>query len=218
MKTKRSPFRARLELDLTFDALSPCFDFKAADPAALARMIVSRKTRLSDLRKVSRISHGHYEQACFVSGGINIRGAGSVSMGGTGHRDHSWGVRDWSAPRSWTWLTCQFQGGISFNLSRVVVGSVDVFHGFVFREGVNYPLSGARLETVFEEDGITQKKVAVNLRDSGGCEYSISGEVETVVPLDLRSRGHSTLITEAFTHYRLEDKGGLGISEYLRQV
>lgn len=210
--------RARVELDLTFDALSPCFDFKAADAAALAEMIVSCKTKLSDLRKVSRVSRGHYEQACFVRGGIDAEGTGRLLLDGTGHRDHSWGVRDWSAPRSWTWLTCQFKSGISFNLSRVVVGSVDVFNGFVFRDGANYPVRRARLETVFEEDGITQKEVTINIQDSGGCEHSISGEIETVVPLDLRPQGHNTLVNEAFTRYRLKKEEGLGISEYLHQL
>ncbi len=210
--------RVNVEIELTFDALSPCFDFKDADPAALAEMIVSRKTRLKDLRKVSRISHGHYEQACYVRGSIADGNGDGVSVDGTGHRDHSWGVRDWSAPKSWTWLTCQFPGNMAFNLSRVVVGTMDVFNGFVFRGGANHPVRKAMVETLFEEDGITQKEVAIRIWDSGGLEHSVSGKVETLVPLDLRAQGHNTIVNEALTRYRLGDREGMGISEYLRQL
>ena len=97
----------RVEVDLEVEGVAPCFNFKDSDPRALAEMLVKARTRLADLRQVSKVSSEHYEQVMRVSGSIKI-GNREISFAGSGHRDHSWGLRDWAAPRLWTWLTCQF--------------------------------------------------------------------------------------------------------------
>lgn len=209
--------RTPVELDITFEGVAPCFNFKNADALALAEMLVKARTRLRDARQVSRVSSEHYEQAGRCTGVIGFDGR-ELEFAGGGHRDHSWGVRDWSAPRLWTWLTCQFGDELAFNLSRVAIGTVDVFNGFVCRGGKNYPVRRARLETVFEEDGITQKALRFAVEDTGGRLIDVAGDVLTVIPLDLSSRGHSTLVNEALAEYRLEGRTGYGIAEYLHQV
>jgi hypothetical protein len=209
--------RIDVEVDLTFEGIAPCFDFKDADPAALAEMIVRAGTRLSDIRKVTRVSAEHYEQVGKVTGAIRHSG-GETNFVGSGHRDHSWGPRDWAAPRLWTWLTCQFDGEPAFNLSRVVIESVDVFNGFVTRGGANYPVRRVDLETEFEPDGVTQKAVRFTLEDTSGVSMEVTGRPLTVVPLLLESDGHRTLVNEAMTAYRMGERTGYGISEYLHQL
>lgn len=209
--------RTEVEVDLSFDGLAPCFNFKNADPRALAEMLVDARTRLRDAREVSKVSSEHYEQAGLVKGSMEAAGE-EWGFEGSGHRDHSWGVRDWSAPRLWTWLTGQFGSELAFNLSRVVIGSVDIFNGFLCRDGRNYPVRRARLETEFEEDGLTQKTVRFTFEDTTGTVVEVNGDVRVVIPLDLRARGHSTLINEALTEYTWEGRKGLGIAEYLHQM
>ena len=209
--------RTRVELDLLFEGVAPCFNFKNADARAVAEMLVSAGTRLRDARQVSRVSSEHYEQAGRYSGRLAFADR-EFEFSGGGHRDHSWGVRDWSAPRLWTWLTCQFSDELAFNLSRVAIGSVDIFNGFICRGGRNYPVRRARLETEFEEDGVTQKALRFALEDTGGKVIEVSGDVLTVIPLDLKSRGHSTLVNEALTEYRWGSRTGYGIAEYLHQA
>lgn len=206
-----------VEVDITFEGVAPPFNFKNADPAAVAEMVVGARTRLGDLRRVSRVSSEHYEQTGRYSGTVKI-GYESLRFVGSGHRDHSWGVRDWSAPRLWTWLTCQFTSEMAFNLSRVAIDSVDVFNGFICRGGVNYPLRRAALTTEFEDDGVTQKKVHFTVEDTGGEVFEVTGEVLTVIPLDLRDRGYSTLVNEALTEYHWNGRTGYGIAEYLHQM
>ncbi|RJP35402.1 MAG: hypothetical protein C4536_00895 [Actinobacteria bacterium] len=207
----------RVEVDLEVEGMAPCFNFKDSNPRALAEMVVRERTRLSDLRKVSKVSSEHYEQVMRVSGTIKI-GNREISFQGSGHRDHSWGVRDWAAPRLWTWLTCQFGEELAFNLSRVAIASVDIFNGFVCREGVNYPLRRAALETEFEEDGVTQKRLAFRIEDVGGGSYDVAGKALTVIPLHLESGGHRTLVNEALAEYQWGDRTGYGIAEYLHQL
>lgn len=206
-----------VEVDLVFEGTAPCFDFKDADPRAMGKMLVDAGTRLKDLRKVSKVSSEHYEQVGQVTGTIRI-GNREINFLGSGHRDHSWGPRDWAAPRLWTWLTCQFSGELAFNLSRVAIASVDILNGFVCRDGRNYPLRRVNLETEFEEDGITQRRLAFRMEDTGGKVIDVEGEVLTIIPLHLESDGHTTLVNEALTEYRCEGMTGYGISEYLHQL
>lgn len=209
--------RADVSVELSFEGLSSPFDFKNADPGAIGEMLAVSRTRLRDLKRISRVSSEHYEQAGLWTGELQL-GEQQVRFEGSGHRDHSWGVRDWTAPRSWTWLTCQFKGEFSFNLCRVVIGSLDIFHGFVSRDGHNYPLRRASLETAFEEDGKTQREVRLYIEDTGGFSADVRGEVLSVIPLDLRERGYPTLVNEALALYRWKDVEGTGIAEYLHQL
>jgi hypothetical protein len=180
-------------------------------------MLVQSRTRLSDLRKVSKVSSEHYEQAMRVKGSIRI-GNREIPFDGSGHRDHSWGVRDWAAPRLWTWLTCQFGEELAFNLSRVAIASVDIYNGFVTREGENFPLRRAVLQTEFEEDGVTQSSLGFRFEDAGGKVIDVTGDVLTVIPLHLESGDRRTLVNEALTEFRGEGRTGYGIAEYLHQL
>jgi len=209
--------RVPVDVDLEWKGVAPPFNFKDADPAALAEMIVSAGTHLSDLRMVSRVSSEHYEQTGTVTGSMTIDGE-KHDISGSGHRDHSWGVRDWSAPRAWTWLTCQFGDEMAFNLSRVAIESVDVFNGFLCYGGTNHPVRRAELETDFEEDGLTQKAVRFRFEDVDGRAIEVAGDVLTVIPLDLRARGHNTIVNEGLARYRWEGREGYGIAEYLHQM
>jgi hypothetical protein len=207
----------RVEVDLEVEGMAPCFNFKDSDPRALAEMLVKERTRLSDLRMVSKVSSEHYEQVMRVAGSVKI-GNREISFTGSGHRDHSWGTRDWAAPRLWTWLTCQFGDELAFNLSRVAIASVDIFNGFVTRDGINYPVRRVELATKFEEDGVTQSSLGFRLEDTGGKVIEVTGDVLTVIPLHLESGDHRTLVNEAFTEYHWGDRVGYGIAEYLHQL
>jgi hypothetical protein len=96
--------RIPVEVELDWEGIAPPFNFKDAEPAAVAEMLVSAGTKLSDLRSVSKVGSEHYEQAGRVTGTLRFDGR-EIGFEGSGHRDHSWGVRDWSAPRAWTWLS-----------------------------------------------------------------------------------------------------------------
>jgi len=206
-----------VEVDLVFEGVAPCINFLNADSRSLAEMIVKAGTSLKDLQQVSKISSEHYEQTGRVNGTIKI-GNREISFSGGGIRDHSWGPREWAAPRLWRWLSCHFDEELSFNLTRIAIASVDVFNGFVTREGINYPLRRAALEEELEEDGVTQKSLRFLIEDVGGQTIEVSGKVLTVIPILLESEGHRTLVNEALTEYRCGDKVAYGISEYLHQL
>ncbi|MEW6439996.1 MAG: hypothetical protein AB1640_03595 [bacterium] len=206
-----------VDLELSFIGWSPCHDFKDVDPHFIAERFVSGRSRLEDLRAMGKVASEHYEQVGEVAGSITIGGR-TISFQGSGQRDHSWGERDWKAPRGWTWLTAQFGKDLGFNLSRVMIRSLDLFNGYVSRNGRNYRLRRARLETAFEADGQTQKSIRIRLQDTSGWEAEIEGSPRNVVPLTLTEGSHRTRVNEAFTLYRWGGREGYGISEYLHQL
>ncbi len=204
-------------VDLRFTGWSPCHDFKHIDARGFAERFVATQSSFRQLRSVSKIASEHYEQVGSWKGSIRIEEM-THPIAGSGHRDHSWGERDWKAPSKWTWLTAQFGGSIGFNLSRVVIGSLDVANGFICRQGRNYPLRKVHLETEFGPDGLTQRHITFRMLDSAGWEMEVEGTPLSVVPLVHEEKGKRTLINEAFTEYRWEDQVGYGISEYLHQL
>ena len=204
-------------VDLTFRGWSPCHDFKSADPAFVAERFTAVGSRLGDLQAVAKVASEHYEQVGSWSGRIRLDDR-TLEVRGSGHRDHSWGDRDWKAPERWTWLTAQFGDAFGFNVSRVVIKSLDLFNGYVSRDRRNHPLRRVWLETEFEADGRTQRRLRLRLQDVTGWEAEVEGVPRTVVPLLLQEGDHRTLVNEAFTEYRWRDRTGFGISEYLHQL
>lgn len=211
------PSLVAVNLDLLFSGWSPCHDFKETNLRFFAERFVSRGSRLKDLRAVRKVASEHYEQVGDVVGTI-VLDSRTLDIRGSGHRDHSWGERDWKAPKRWTWLTAQFGREFAFNLSRVVIRSLDIFNGYVSRQGKNYALRRAHLETEFKADGTTQRRVHIRLEDTSGWEADLEAEALTVVPLTLSEGDHQTRVNEAFASYRWEGREGLGIAEYLHQV
>lgn len=211
------PSSVEVNLDLAFSGWSGCHDFKKTDLRFFSERFVSKGSRLKDLRAVGKVASEHYEQVGDVVGTIALNSR-TLAIRGSGHRDHSWGERDWKAPERWTWLTAQFGREFAFNLSRVVIRSLDIFNGYVCRRGRNYALRRAHLETEFEADETTQKRVRVRLEDASGWEADVDAEVLTVVPLTLAEGEHRTRVNEGLASYRWEGREGLGIAEYLHQV
>jgi hypothetical protein len=204
-------------VDLRFRGWSDCHNFKDADADFVAERFVNAGSRLRDLMAVTKVASEHYEQVGEWSGEVVIAGE-KFPIRGSGHRDHSWGERDWKAPERWTWLTAQFGADFGFNLSRVVIKSLDIYNGYVCRAGKNFSLRRAWLATEFEGDGRTQKRVRVRLQDVSGWEAEVEGIPQTVVPLTLRDGAHRTLVNEALTEYEWRGRRGFGISEYLHQL
>lgn len=82
----------RARADLSFHGVSPAYDYRdnaQTLPAAVADV--------------------HYEQAGRVRGTVTLRGQ-SIPVDAVGHRDHSWGVRDWAGPANWKWITALAAG------------------------------------------------------------------------------------------------------------
>ena len=206
-----------VEMDITFSGLAPVHNFKNIYFRGLARRMIEKRFGLTDLRRVRRVASSHYEQVGGYKGQLVI-GDKTMTINGTGHRDHSWGLRDWTAPKGWTWLTMQFGRDIGLNLSRVVIGKIDMFNGYLIRDGQNYLYRTCDIDTEFESDGITQKNIRFTVEDTSGFNMTVEGRVINVVPLTHDDGQHRIQVNEALTEYHWQDKVTYGISEYLHKI
>lgn len=184
-------------IELTFKGINPVFDY-GKTLGMLTRVIGTR----------------HYEHSGSVEGTIII-GDEYIPFSGLGERDHSWGIRDWHGCRRWTWFSVQFDSNLAFNCWYVVIGDKEFLRGYVYDGEKNSPIKNIDIQTVFEDDGKTQKTMRFELNDSKGRTFPIDAKALIVVPVLRVFEGKTSLLNEAFSEFKHHSKRGYGITEYL---
>ncbi|GAB2960354.1 hypothetical protein LWP59_05645 [Amycolatopsis acidiphila] len=108
--------RLDVAMDLRFEPTTPAYEY-ASSPAW------------------SRLFDGHVEQSGRFTGVVTIADA-RYEIDAFGSRDHSWGPRDWSHPRGWTFFTASFDRGPAFiSLWAAETASGSSVDGYVWRDG-----------------------------------------------------------------------------------
>src|SRR3546814_13086182 len=116
----------------------------------------------------------HFEAAGEVKGEARIGGK-RIAIDGLCYRDHSWGVRDWSAALlTHRWFTGTFGPALSFGLTtwHDADGIMSSF-GFVVREGVVTYTQDIDVVVYMEADGITHRGGPITLTLSDGDVYRV---------------------------------------------
>jgi hypothetical protein len=218
----------RVTVDLEIAGLHAPFYYPAyqkvkAGPPHLERSPVSfgRKLRRALHRPreiVSALnarSGRHYEQSMQVRGSITIGGE-RLPFDGTGHRDHSWGPRDWSAAHRWRWL-CGQMDGFAFNAMYLTIAGTHVTNGYVWCDGRCTPLQALELESTFDRTGLAGRDIRLRLT-AAGVRYDIEGEVLANVPLPIAGRGFSSMYNVGRARYRYATHTGYGAAEFLERL
>jgi hypothetical protein len=137
-----------VSLQFTFEAYHPAFDY-----AENARGCPSY---LADNR---------YEQSGRIHGSLTWAGE-RIVFDGPGHRDHSWGTRDWDAIHHYKWLAVAGED-ISCNLMVTMAhGELDT-NGYVYRDGLLSPVVSAEISTVWGDDWVQDRVSVLALDESG---------------------------------------------------
>jgi hypothetical protein len=76
----------------------------------------------------------------------------------------------------------------------------------------------AEIETEYEENGLYHRALSVRFRTSRDERFDVTGRVLGFIPLRNRRDGLTTHIGEGMTEWRLGERVGYGLSEFLRQV
>jgi len=157
----------------------------------------------------------HMEQFGQLKGELIIDGL-KTPISGLGERDHSWGTGDWIAPAVWTWLSCQFSDDLAFNLTKLIVDQDVVDAGFIYNKGKNEPLVRAEVVTEYAPGG-GPSILKTWLTNSKGKVYEVEGEVIRTAKLPFTSGQERSPpnMFETLAKYRLGDKVGYGVAEYL---
>jgi hypothetical protein len=121
------------------------------------------------------VAADRYEQSGRTSGRLRLRGR-ELSFAGVGHRDHSWGNRDWSYFQHWKWINAASQDGTrSIHCMVMIVQGETTVLGYTNRDGVLSPIvSGsvkADLDAAMFQRGLTGVVV-----DETGAEMRIEAQ------------------------------------------
>ncbi|WP_232868370.1 DUF7064 domain-containing protein [Pseudonocardia kujensis] len=137
-----------VDLEFTFEAYHPAFDYAQNAEGCPTYLAANR-----------------YEQSGRIHGTLAWNGE-RIEFDGPGHRDQSWGTRDWDAIHHYKWLAVAGED-ISCNLMVTMAhGELDT-NGYVYRDGQQSPVTSAQVTTGWGEDWV-QDKVQVTVHDDAG--------------------------------------------------
>ncbi|MHA1649560.1 MAG: DUF7064 domain-containing protein [Candidatus Helarchaeota archaeon] len=160
----------------------------------------------------------HYEQACICKGTFTKKRRGepieSMEFEILGHRDHSWGVRDWIYIDRWNWISAQFKDR-TVNIARVEVKGHLLIGGFISTEDGNKPVKDVQITTETKADGKTPVSSTFLITDSEGSTLKVISKTRHSIHLPMPTKFGITEVFEQIADFEIEGMKGEGISEYL---
>jgi len=191
-----------VRFSVDFETLNDVFDYREC--------VSGRNEEIS-----KKIASEHMEQFGRASGNLSV-GDKEFQIDGLGERDHSWGVRDWNAPKMWLWLTCQFSDTSAFNVTKLILKDGEVDAGFIHVDGKNVPILKVDIHTDFDEVG-NPKSLQMKLVGGDGVTREVTANVirQAVLPFASEDGKELSLMHETLARYELGDEVGYGIAEYL---
>lgn len=205
LRTAKVRFRSdTVNLDFEFEALHDAFSYRSNPDGLPSWFAVNR-----------------FEQTGHVIGFIEAGGR-RIPWDHTGHRDHSWGTRNWGVPHHWKWFVAYTPSG------RVVNGWIWIargewgFAGYVLRGGVPVPVHHIEHRAEYEPD-MTQRMLRATLVDVEGRSTEVTLESFGVIKLPSNDR-FGTEIWEAACGATIDGEPGAGQFEthwptaYLRHL
>ena len=125
------------------------------------------------------------EQSGSMNGVIEVNGR-RIPYEGLGHRDHSWGTRDWGGFQHYNWFHAQTAGGVSVHFWRfIALGKVNL-RGYVAKDGLLAEVASVDLDISYSDD-LWQRRMTATVTDETGRSVEVSADFYahyTLVPSD----------------------------------
>ncbi len=149
LMTARADFSSEeLSVEFEFQGIHPAFDYGSNQEGT-----------------PSYLAQNRYEQGGRIVGQLRW-GDRVLDFDGPGHRDHSWGTRDWDAIHHYKWIAAAGDKCSANVMLTLAEGEVDT-NGYVFRDGVQSPIVKASIATVYGE-GFVHDELTVICEDESG--------------------------------------------------
>ncbi len=161
-----------------------------------------------------KIGTQHYEQSGTFSGRVFQNGEWTDVGPCFGHRDHSWGIRDWSSVDRYKLFCCTFSEKLAFNLWEGCMGGGDFLRGYVFDGRENNKIAASNVKTLYRSDGREPKGALVKLVDDKGKDCEIRCEVVSSHLFPPKS----SILYETVARMEMNGEVGYGLLEYLYHV
>jgi hypothetical protein len=157
----RITLAGRDEIDLTWTALAPAFDFGHNGTEVIA--------------------HRHFEHPGAVSGRSVIRGR-EHQIRGFGTRDKSWGPRDWGNIAGWEWISAQFGADLAFTVTQTTADGQPAQSGFLSRGGRSRAVTDFDLRYV-SPGAHSARDAEITIVDDEGTSIEVTAQGTSQVPL-----------------------------------
>jgi len=153
----------RATLDYRFEAVHPAYNY-GSHPAGCPGWVADERI----------------EQSGRVRGVITLDGR-EIPFDTMGHRDHSWGTRDWFFSQHWKWLEAQAGADRVVHFWEVEALGRTVLRGYVLRDGQMAEVTG--VDVRFEHDAaLSHTAVEAVVRDTLGRSTLVKGKTFAAYP------------------------------------
>jgi hypothetical protein len=122
------------------------------------------------------VAMDRFEQSCLTSGRLRLRDR-ELTFAGAGHRDHSWGSRDWNMLQHWKWMNATAGDSTSLHVMIMDVKGERILQGYLNRDGEVSPVVAAEASADLDARMI-HRAVSGRFTDAAGrsmaleCEYA----------------------------------------------
>jgi hypothetical protein len=115
-----------------------------------------------------------YEQTGRLQGVLRL-GDREIAFDTTGHRDQSWGTRDWGMCQHYKWLEANAGLDTSVHFTQDFVLGQSNLRGYVFRDGLIAEIMDLRVDIDIDDDMIHNTFVAT-IEDDAGRTTTVTGK------------------------------------------
>ncbi|NMG56041.1 DUF7064 domain-containing protein [Aromatoleum aromaticum] len=165
------------------------------------------------------VADDRIEQSGRVTGVLTLDGR-EIPFDTMGHRDHSWGTRDWYFSQHWKWLEAQSGPDLVVHFWEVEALGRKVLRGYVLRDGLMAEVTG--VDVSFEHDArLAHTAVFADVRDELGRSVRVEGRTFALYPFVVNPQ---VMLNEGSMSVTIDDKPGVGhvemcwLSAYLDHV
>lgn len=148
------------------------------------------------------------EQAGSVKGTLRL-GDRVIEFDATGHRDHSWGTRDWIPFQQYEWFVGQVGTETSVHFWRFNALGKEQVRGYVFKDGIMSRVATVKVDVDYD-DQYWQTGYVADIVDEAGRKTRVETEVfgtYTLVPDPALS------LNESGGRSKIDGKAGVGWME-----
>jgi hypothetical protein len=115
-----------------------------------------------------------YEQSCRTQGTLTL-GDRRVDFTAAGHRDHSWGARNWNMLQHWKWMNATAGDDLTLHAMSMDVKGERIVQGYLNRDGTVSPLVSIDAHADVDEQMI-HRRVTADLVDEAGRSARLEAE------------------------------------------
>lgn len=121
------------------------------------------------------VARERFEQGCRVEGRLTLGGR-EIAIDTRGHRDHSWGPREWNAYHHWKWLNAQTDE-VQTNFFHCLAHGLVLVNGYVARTGERpSPIVAVDGIQMTHDDDWSHRHVELTLHTEDGGELAFEAD------------------------------------------